>query len=432
MKPLTIRYLIPLTGLFAFAGFLSNLSAEDSPDKQSTESPKCPLNGPSDALKCSLSRNPEVLHARMRFQESQATKDIADNVPNPSLAGQYMFSSGEAELEYRHVIELGDRRELRTREADAEIRLRALELEMARQDTILSTVMALYQLEHIQEELKYLNETIQAFNAAIYRLYRLPSRDANQNTSLFTYLMARDSLRQQKLEAQDRWNQIRRNLEVKLGRSLDDQDLSRIAAGHPQKWPAISEDFGKSLEQAHASQEVSRATYSHRLESSRIWPDITIGPRISLQKSQSGGFYSRERTSTELGLSFSVTLPLYNQYTGEQDRARAREHSSEIQKERTDRGIQSEYRYIVRSYRQHVSGLKTSPTMRILEGRRYAVLGYLRRGLLSPALLVEFHRTYGEHVHQYHAAQLRALSMLWRSYALTGRILDEEIIESIK
>ena len=70
--------------------------------------------------------------------------------------------------------------------------------------------------------------------------------------------------------------------------------------------------------------------------------------------------------------------------------------------------------------------------MRILEGRRYAVLGYLRRGLLSPALLVEFHRTYGEHVHQYHAAQLRALSMLWRSYALTGRILDEEIIESIK
>lgn len=192
MKPLTIRYLIPLTGLFAFAGFLSNLSAEDSPDKQSTESPKCPLNGPSDALKCSLSRNPEVLHARMRFQESQATKDIADNVPNPSLAGQYMFSSGEAELEYRHVIELGDRRELRTREADAEIRLRALELEMARQDTILSTVMALYQLEHIQEELKYLNETIQAFNAAIYRLYRLPSRDANQNTSLFTYLMARD------------------------------------------------------------------------------------------------------------------------------------------------------------------------------------------------------------------------------------------------
>lgn len=390
----------------------------------------CSLNNPSDAVRCALKNAPGILEARARFQESRAAMDVADNVPNPRLQGNYMFGKNSAELEYRHIIELGDRRDLRTDSARSEARARALDWEIARQNTVLSVVMALYQLEHLQEEQRYLEETIQAFNAAIYRLYRLPSRDANQNTSLYTYIMARDSLRQQKLDLLDRRNQLRRELEMILGHPLEDKDLDRISASHPESWPDLPGEYSRSLEIARVNQEVARAAYEHRIESSRVWPDISIGPRLTVERSSE--LLSGSKTQSNVGLSFSITMPLYNQYSGSEDRARAVEKQRQIEQKTTVRSIESEYRYMVRSYREHVQGIKNNPSMRTLEGRRYAVLNYMRRGLLNPALLVEFHRSYGEHIHQFHTSQLRALGMLWRSYALTGRILDDEVIDSIR
>ena len=291
----------------------------------------CELKGPADVVRCALGNDPSILQARLEFRESQAALDVADNVPNPRLEGNYMFGQRSAELQYRHIIELGDRRQLRTDAAQSSVRKAALEWEITRQNTVLTTVMMLYRLEHIQEEQEYLEETIAAFNGAIYRLYRLPSRDANQNTSLFTYMMARDSLKQQKLELLDRRNRIRQSLELSTGRDLSDSDLRRIAAGHPERWPDLPEEFQNSLEMARADQVVARATYEYRLESNRHWPDFSIGPRFTLQEQPAGGLFSGTETQSNLGVSLSITLPLYNQYSAQKDQAKARKKNSEIQ-----------------------------------------------------------------------------------------------------
>lgn len=394
----------------------------------------CRLDAPEDVLRCVQKNDPDVREARAELLQFSSAVHTAEQRPNPELEGGADLGSPRAyNLEYRHIIEPGNRRELRTDVARSREREAALRVELSLQNAVMRTAIALYRLKQLEEEETFLREARGAFNAAIYRLYRLPARSADQQASLFSYVLARNSIEQQRIRMETERQAIRGDLERWTGARISDGTLKRIVAEHPESWPTMPESYSDSVELALAEEGVSRSASDLRLQESKAWPDLGIGPRFSYRRQESSVLDSgSSKGRWNAGISFSLTLPLYNQYEGQEEEARARKKSREIQRQTTKISLESEYRSLARSYRVLVKGFQSHASPESMAGQRYAILGYLRRGLVSPPMLIEYHRTYADYLHQYHTTQLQALRLLWRGYALTGRILDDEIIESIQ
>ena len=399
----------------------------------SLELQECSLNGPADVLRCVKKNDPDVRKARSQLQQRISALETAEQRPNPELEAEADLSSPRSySLEYRHIIELGNRRELRTNVAQGRQREAALQVELSLQNAVMRTAIALYRLKQLREEEVFLREARNAFNTAIGRLYRLPSRSANQQASLFSYVLARNSIEQQRVRMDTERESIRADLERWTGQRISDAALTAIAAEHPKNWPEMPDEYSKSVELALAKEGVARSAANLRLQESRKWPDLGIGPRFSYSPNESGPLdFGSSEGRWNAGVSFSVTLPLYNQYEGQEKEARARKQSEEIQRQTTELSLESEYRSMARSYAVLVNGFNRTASPESMAGQRNAILGHLSRGLVSPPMLIEYHRTYADYLHQYHTTQLQALRLLWRGYALSGRILDDDVIHSI-
>lgn len=391
------------------------------------EQSACELKNSSDAVECALRNDPEIRIRYREYQSQKAAIQEAEQIPNPTLSAKlYPGDGGSGELEYRHIIELGNRRELRGDVARSRARRSALLLELTRQNVVLHTVLHLHRLKQIAEEEDFLEKSRAAFNAAIYRLGRLPARSANQQVSLESFIMARDAVEQRKVALQEEREDLALNLEQSFGIPLTADQLHKIMAAHPARWPKLPGSWENALQLQVAAQEVGSATAQFRLEQRQVWPDFRIGPNLSYAK-EAGSFLNSGRSRWEAGIGFEFTIPLYQQNEGGEARANAHRDLAQTKSGIAERKIRQTFRRLRKRYQFQIRALQKNPSPAVMARRRNRILGYLRRGLVSPALLIEYHRTYGEYLQSFHRTQLEALRTLWKCYALTGRILDENI-----
>ncbi|MCB1315971.1 MAG: TolC family protein [Leptospiraceae bacterium] len=411
------------TGLFLTCIFPTAIRSENSCESFSSI---------AEILACVQEHHPAVQIARADVQAGNADIETAGQWPNPELEGE-LNSGPSGEITYLHTFEPGDRRDLRTTAARRMRRRSEARLALARQDAVLETLHTLFlwqQNKAIGERLAAIEST---YNQALYRLHRLPVLTPEKRTYILTLRLAMKTIQQQKVLLMDERQTLSNRMAYFLNRTeapnLDVTDRL-LATGLPD-YSAENPIRSAELEEEAANAAGYEALY--RLEQSRVWPDLQIGPRVGFSTESSPGplgIGSSTGQEFEAGLAFRIRIPLYNQNDGAIEAARQRARGARLRQSITEDRLLNEQRRLADSYGNYRRLLREAVTPAQLENERRLLTNYLQRGVLSPLQLIEYHRTQLEYLRQYFELRRAATLTLWKLYSLDGTLLQPEFLNS--
>ena len=306
-------------------------------------------------------------------------------------------------------------------------------LELARQDAALETIELFFRLRQSFENTRMLSEARDSFGVALNRLARSAVLTPARRAELLTVRLALRAGEQRLALLEAERFQIEQRLELIFGSGLESQRVLGALVPRDRTWPEEAPDELRAPELEVSRLEAAAAAAHARLEESQVWPVLRIGPRVGYETSSESDLLGNRsrRGEFDFGVAFRVDLPLYNQNEAAIESAHEMSRASSIAHETLSDRITAEARRLHRSYNAYRVQLSrsTRPEEVVRDGQLIA--GYLTRGIIPPGTLVEYYRTQLDYVRDYQELEIAALQSLWRLRALSGRILDPEVLREL-
>ena len=385
-------------------------------------------DSPSGLIQCVLNRSPELKLKEAALNRDRAAENAVGQVLNPELSGRGLagVDSGSGELSLEQTFELGGKRSARKARARKAAGIGQLELRVAREETVLETILLLHHLRQLEARRKLLAETAATYGRIFLKIRRYPFLSSEQKVSLALYQSARGETLHKIGQVEQDVAGARARLALLLGTTgVKKIPLPATKRKWPEIPPAVSENTRTRL--ADANQELSRARLN--LADARAWPDLKIGPAVEFRQSggSSGIFGNSSGSSeTEGGLSFSFTLPLYHRNSGEREFARRDLERARIARNLVQTRIATRRAALAVQYKSALGKIQQTAPPDARHRKHYQMRRLFLGGLVSPALVIEFHRELAEYLSGYQASEKAALKSLGAIYLLDGRILEEE------
>ena len=123
-------------------------------------------SSPQEVLECALLHHPAIQEAEAKALQSESLEDMARQRPNPELDAKGTIgksgdeNAAKSEATLLHTFELGGKRSSRVEKALAEKAFAAADLLKAKEQVALGTVLALYRLRQVQNEIAILEKTL--------------------------------------------------------------------------------------------------------------------------------------------------------------------------------------------------------------------------------------------------------------------------------
>lgn len=378
------------------------------------------FNTVNDVLNCALERHPSVQMANLSAEQAKDGQWVAGQRPNPEMNSQAVFG-GEfsnnmtAELNLAHTFELGGKRDSRIKVADAEMKFSQAALAQTKEETYLDTLVSLYRLRQIEDELSAIDDALQTF-ARIGKQYRnRPRLNPDQKASLRIFEVAEQDYKLRRAPLESEKDLKLRSLGFSLGRTF-----TPTTATMPKKrkvWPILPElstsEAGNSklLATEAASQ---RASAELDLAKSVAWPDVKIGPTVIMQRQGSQSFQS-------YGLNLALPLPLYHRNAaGESYAARGAERAalSFSAAKRENENLKASLQQV---YKSSTNALNQSASASDLLKKHEEIESLFNQGFLNGTVVIEIHRQVSDFIKTQNEQELAAVESMVRYYALAGK-----------
>lgn len=394
---------------------------------RTAETAPCPaLTSAQSVLECVLRSHPLARSADMLSVQSEALEAVAAQRPNPEAAGNAVFGDSQDQIEVSvlHTIETGGKRGRRIDRARAEALELKAEALASREELAVDTVVALFRLRQIREELKLLVEAAETFSTISGQLKSRRHRSPEQQVSLSVFQLAQQdyAVRRAALESEE--TALRRGLELGLGSALPTS--GDVLPNRPLQWPepgstpAPSGFRGSAALRAAAAIQVAQADLGAAKASA--YPDIRIGPSLLNQKNGVG-----EGQSTLLGAGLSLPIPLYQRNAGGRRLAARAVETATSRATAVGAVLASERDAQLARYRGATNVLAKLSGKSEVESQHEQMEGLFERGIIPASLVIEAHRQIVDYTQDLNGQELTAVKALWTIYAIEGRALTEKL-----
>lgn len=385
----------------------------------------CTFTTTQDILTCALRNHPDIIDAQTAIDRDQALQTIAKARPNPELESKVVSGSADgqtvidSETSLFHILELGGKRRARVEQAIAQGQLTSVAQLEIKERVALTTVLSLYRLNQIQNELSLVQESLSTFDHIFRQFKSRPLLPPEQEVSLSVFELATEDYKLKKTELLSEKQDLESFLEIATGSSF--LAMERLLPKEKREWPfpGTSTAFASAdIKKAESELGLSEATLN--LAKRNAWPDFKIGPTIETQNQS-------DDTVLTAGASLSIPLPILNRNQGEKeyaalDRVRVSTALRAVQaKTAAEREKQ------VKRYQSAVASLSQAKSRGNLNEKHHEVERFFEKGLVPSSLVIESHRQIFDITKSLHTQELTARDALWRLYIIDGRALEERL-----
>lgn len=393
------------------------------------EAPGCSSpSSPQAILECVLRVHPAARSADALLKQSEALEAAAGQRPNPEAEGNAVFgkSAGEEnsqiDLSVLHTFETAGKRSRRIDRARAESGLLKAEAAAAREELTVDTILSLYRLRQIRDELRLIKEALAAFSRIAAQLQGRPRRSPEQQVSLSVFRLAeRDySLRRAVLDSEDA--ALRRRFELGLGAGVPvtDAALPKRSERWPEPGAALTPAAFNGSAALRAEAAVAAAKADLGAAQAASYPDVRFGPSLQRQKSEGVAV-------TQLGLGFALPLPLYQRNAGGRLLALRAAETADARSAAAYAILAAERDVELTRYRAAISVLARADNQEEMEARHEELESLFERGIIASALVIEAHRQIVDYTRNLNEQELAAVRALWTIYVIEGRALTEKL-----
>ncbi len=403
---------------FWFSGFL--LCAESAHGDACEK-----LNSTQAVLSCALERHPSARVSALATEQAIEATSVAKQAPNPELNSQSIFG-GEtsnkfySEFNFTHTFELGGKRDSRIKRAAAEVKLiQALQVK-SQEEVYLESLIALYRLRQIQEEIGAIDDALQTFTKIAKQYRARPKLSPDQRASLRIFEMAEQDYKMKRSPLEVETDLHLRELELSVGQNFVPQ--ASTLPKRRKAWPLLpstsaenSKIRGTKLLEAEAL--LARARADLEVARSAAWPDLKIGPTINIQRQTNQSYEA-------YGFNFTLPLPLYHRNAaGEIYASKGLERAS-LARIAAERESEDQKAYFRKRYQSAVGALTQSASAAEIAKKHDEVEKLFSQGFLNGMVLVEIHRQVSDFTKTQNEQELAAVESLVRYYALEGKFFE--------
>lgn len=385
-----------------------------------------------EILQCVLKHHPDHKAALMELEGFAAEVRKAEQNPNPEL-GSRLLGGGDsltAEVDFVHTFETGGRRDARVNVANEDLALATSQVTLRQQSNVIQAALQLLRLRQVRDEIDLLKGAAGTYRRMIGHLRSRLGLSSEQRVSLGIYEVAAGeadlSIVGLLLE------QERLLTELQYASGVEEQWLEPLLARVSEvKWPTALALAGadQSEEIRQARTRIARARASLELEEANAFPNLSIGPALEYRRlnEASGGIFggSSSRSDMELGLSFRLTLPLYNRNEGGREAALAAVRAEQVRERGVSDRLALERVRLLQEYERARESIRNAFPQAALQTKHRALEVAIQRGRISPATVIEFHRNMYEYAVTLYEQEVKALRALLGIYALNGQILSK-------
>lgn len=409
-----------------FSAVLPNALAQEGERHEHGSHPECPLPKTAlDVVRCALNEHPIAKRAILASEHSKTLTDVAEQIPNPDLDIEATFGSGDSrgdsstDIGLLQPIEIGGKRSSRIESAKAQAATSKAEATEVQADIVRETIRNLHRLRQLDLEKSVLQNTIETLEKTIAQQNSRPALSPEQQVALSVYRMAAADARLKQSELFEEERKIEHYFHISTGHSLE--ELRPILPKSPDSWPELkslegSNNNSPALMKAMADRSLSLAELS--LARSQAWPTLKLGPMARIDKSGS-------QSENQYGFRLMMDLPAFNLNSGGKAHALAGVQKAESLIELTRKEESHERAEQLKVYQSAVQALRDAPSLATIDKDFSKNQSLARRGVVSGALLIEFHRQRSDLIHSRNSRELKAIEALWLIHKLDGRIFTE-------
>jgi hypothetical protein len=188
------------------------------------------------------------------------------------------------------------------------------------------------------------------------------------------------------------------------------------------KWPELTSFQTKGVLQKEAALKVDESNKNFKLESAEAWPDLSVGPRVLTSPGPQGG--------TLWGAAVSLNLPVFNRNGGGKQKALAQKRKSELRNSLINRRVTVEAKLLKNTYNRSSESYTRALASNKVQKKHARIHKMIKRGVVSPPLVIELHRQAIEFYEALHQQELEAVRARWLYYSLFSNLNQKTVLNT--
>ena len=379
----------------------------------------------NELVECILSQSPTIKSSKLGQDVATASETTASQRPNLQFGGSggptkaTSNNGSQFQLSLLHTFELGGKRSSRIEVARASISKSGAQVLEAIEEAKINVILSLVRLRQIEIERDYVQEAFTTLRKIRNAYQKRGSLSPDQEVAVENFELAAQTYELEKTQLGFEAKGILNQISLQAGSSFQPKVFPKPLLETTYSLnPTNDQPSGSRFLLPRYESEVAKAEVE--LAKSNSWPSLQIGPS-----------FTNETLGTEkiesLGLSLSLTLPLYHQNQGERAEASSRWNQAQVQqnlKEREARLERDRLISIVEDTKKTLGELRSRSNSSKIHDKIHKLLD---RGVLSSQSVIESHRQLVDSLKSYNERELQGIEATWRILALDGRLKMEKV-----
>ena len=428
MPTLLILFQLTATSWGSTDDLAAHDSSEESKKHQHGSHLECPLPTSNlDIISCALEFHPRIKKEGYNIDISEQSLKKESQIPNPTLSSRYTTGDvdgkevSELEANLSFVLELGGKRSSRKSFAHAKKSEALASYEQIRAAVKQLTILNLYRLRQVLEERELTEEALQAFDKIITSLKKRPRLSAEQEASLTLFELAYEETKVDDSQLYEEEKKLEHYFHISTGHSL--KEIRPFLPKTPKSWPKIlppkaKDSVSVDLKRLQARSEI--ALQELELERSDAWPDVSIGPSLSIEKEGS-------TQNKMIGFNIQIPIPLFNANGGGKAFARSKLIKSQRDISLSKAEETHERFEQLKVYESAVRVLTGTMKRKVIEKKHNKIEKMYLRGVISSSLFLDSLRQKISYLKSRNNREISAINALWSVYKYDGIIFEEKI-----
>jgi hypothetical protein len=389
---------------------------------------ECPLpKNVNDIVACAIVFHPDVKKSKIGVKVSDGLYQKMAKIPNPTFSSRYIKNNGagqdnsEIEANLSFTLEIGGKRDSRKGYAKAIKQKKLGTLEDIKALVKTATIYNLYRLRQIFEEKEILGSILLSYKNVIAKLRKRPRLTPEQDATLSLFEVALEEGKINQSELYDEEKEIEHFFHVATGHSIF--EIRKLLPKESSSWPIISQNktentYSTNIQNLKANELIALSEL--KLENSDAWPDLKIGPSVSIEK-------NGINDNKSVGFNISFPLPIFNVNNGGKVYARQKLYRAKKTTEYTQSEENHERYEQLRVYQNAINILNKTDSKKSIERKYLKIKKLYLRGVISSSIYLESIKSKLNYIRSRNNRELTAISALWKIYQYDGKVFKENL-----
>ena len=388
-------------------------------------SQNCQLKKPNDVLEHIKVHHPEIKAENLKTETYKKAIEKSAQRPNPKIEMSSKSRSGELGGEgtslggeFKHVFELGGKREARINLSQSRLKEQKVSAQKTKEAAILSSIKTMSKLSQMNQLEALYKESIQSFKDLLQNLKNLPSKSPKETVEISTLEVVIQDYKIKKSRLQSMQQTLRSHLKffVKEGCQFSENIFKRTATLPPLNGSATAK-IDEGVDYKVSQMKVKTQKKRFELEKSQGWSNLELGPAIDY----SDGGFSDIGKELKVGVALEFALPLFHTNDGGKAQALKRLKEKNLRLKNTKKELSLELKRRGRNYRNYTQQLEKLESLSSIQQKHQKIESFFSRGIISTNMIIEIHRQLINWHRDKFQFQRLAVDSLWRIYQLTGK-----------